>query len=74
MKHNVEGNMFRFVCLGICLLGVPAAAADWPQWRGPDGQGHAPTARDLPSQAKKWLAVTIFNGEQRYLAERGRLR
>jgi len=20
----------------------------WPQWRGPEGQGHAPAARDLP--------------------------
>jgi hypothetical protein len=28
----------------------------------------------LVRQAKKWLAVTIFNGEQKYLAERGRLR
>ena len=27
---------------------VAAAAAEWPQWRGPDGQGHAPAARDLP--------------------------
>ena len=26
-----------------------AARADsWPQWRGPDGQGHAPAAHDLP--------------------------
>jgi outer membrane protein assembly factor BamB len=23
-------------------------AATWPQWRGPDGQGHAPEAHDLP--------------------------
>lgn len=25
-----------------------AGDAAWPQWRGPDGQGHAPAARDLP--------------------------
>lgn len=25
-----------------------AESADWPQWRGPAGQGHAPEARDLP--------------------------
>jgi sugar lactone lactonase YvrE/outer membrane protein assembly factor BamB len=25
-----------------------AAAAEWPQWRGPDGQGHAVAAHDLP--------------------------
>jgi len=25
-----------------------AADVDWPQWRGPEGQGHAAAARDLP--------------------------
>ncbi len=31
-------------------MGVATAAAadSWPQWRGPDGQGHAAGARDLP--------------------------
>ena len=52
MKHDIEGNMFRFVWLVVGLLGVPADAADWPQWRGPEGQGYAPTARDLPKQWK----------------------
>lgn len=28
-------------------LGTRPASADWPQWRGPGGQGHA-AARDLP--------------------------
>jgi sugar lactone lactonase YvrE/enterochelin esterase-like enzyme len=32
-------------CLG---LPAPAAAQEWPQWRGPGAQGHATTARDLP--------------------------
>ena len=27
---------------------VPANAAEWPQWRGPDGQGHAVRAAGLP--------------------------
>jgi len=39
-----------FVCtLAGLLVGVagPAVAADWPQFRGPDGQGHS-TERDLP--------------------------
>ena len=27
---------------------VPANAAEWPQWRGPDGQGHAVGATGLP--------------------------
>jgi outer membrane protein assembly factor BamB len=29
-------------------LPLVAAEPDWPQWRGPAGQGHAPAARDLP--------------------------
>lgn len=28
----------------LCSLVIPGALADWPQWRGPDGQGHADTA------------------------------
>jgi hypothetical protein len=27
---------------------IATAAEVWPQWRGPEGQGHANTARDLP--------------------------
>ena len=35
--------------LAVCAAAVPAFAdADWPQWRGPDGQGHAVIAHDLP--------------------------
>ncbi len=30
------------------LAVMPATAAEWPQWRGPEGQGHAPAATDLP--------------------------
>lgn len=33
------------VLLVIPLLG---SAAEWPQWRGPDGMGHAPDAKNLP--------------------------
>jgi outer membrane protein assembly factor BamB len=32
----------------VAILCGPACAETWPQWRGPDGQGHAPDARDLP--------------------------
>ena len=28
-------------------LGVSVSASDWPQWRGPDGQGHS-SATGLP--------------------------
>ena len=39
------------ICLVItsALAVMPVLAdAPWPQWRGPDGQGHAPAAHDLP--------------------------
>lgn len=32
----------------IVILCGSARAETWPQWRGPDGQGHAADARDLP--------------------------
>lgn len=32
----------------IALCCGQARAEVWPQWRGPDGQGHAPQAQDLP--------------------------
>ncbi len=39
----------RLVLCAVALACTAAAGADsWPQWRGPDGQGHAPEARDLP--------------------------
>ena len=33
----------------LCLLGTIAIAQDWPQFRGPAGDGHSP-ATDLPTQ------------------------
>lgn len=38
----------NFVCVLTCLLSF-AAADDWPQFRGPDGQGHA-RQRGLPTE------------------------
>ena len=41
----------RLACLLVMAgLLTPPTVADvpWPQWRGPDGQGHAPAAHDLP--------------------------
>ncbi|HEY2837900.1 MAG TPA: PQQ-binding-like beta-propeller repeat protein [Pirellulales bacterium] len=41
---------FSIFSLAIALcLGNQAAAADWPQFRGPDGQGHS-TERGLPTE------------------------
>ncbi|HSI36434.1 MAG: PQQ-binding-like beta-propeller repeat protein [Phycisphaerae bacterium] len=41
----------------LALLTLPARAADWPQWRGPEGQGHSPE-KNLPT---KWDAKTGEN-------------
>ncbi len=41
----------RLFCpLAAAAIALPLAAAEpeWPQWRGPAGQGHAPAAHDLP--------------------------
>ncbi len=40
----------RYTVIGLfltCLWGVATQAAEWPQFRGPDGQGHS-SAKDLP--------------------------
>jgi outer membrane protein assembly factor BamB len=35
--------------IAVALAAMPVLAdAPWPQWRGPDGQGHAPATHDLP--------------------------
>jgi sugar lactone lactonase YvrE/enterochelin esterase-like enzyme len=37
------------IVAGAIVVARLAGAADpWPQWRGPEGQGHAPEAHDLP--------------------------
>jgi outer membrane protein assembly factor BamB len=38
------------VALSLALLALTAIGAEpeWPQWRGPAGDGHAPAAHDLP--------------------------
>jgi sugar lactone lactonase YvrE/enterochelin esterase-like enzyme len=36
------------VLAAICRGPSTATEPEWPQWRGPGGQGHAPEARDLP--------------------------
>jgi outer membrane protein assembly factor BamB len=42
------GRLLAVVAGCACLPSWPATAQEWPQFRGPDGQGHA-TARDLPA-------------------------
>lgn len=34
--------------LASVVLAQTTPAVEWPQWRGPEGQGHAPQARNLP--------------------------
>ena len=58
--------MLRFVCLVPCFLVISAGATEWPQWRGPKGQGHAPTAEDLPNQWKIGPAGKEVSGGAEY--------
>jgi len=42
-------STLKSVLLCGCMATTPAVAeVTWPQWRGPDGQGHATDARDIP--------------------------
>jgi outer membrane protein assembly factor BamB len=43
--------------LSTLTLTLPLHAADWPQWRGPDGQGHS-TATGLPLEWSETTNVT----------------
>jgi outer membrane protein assembly factor BamB len=54
-KAGIGGDMMnvRFFLLVIgFLFGMVGlqGALDWPQWRGPDGMGHAPGAKGLPQE------------------------
>jgi outer membrane protein assembly factor BamB len=41
------GGLVTAACIAVATQ-LAAAADPWPQWRGPDGQGHAGAAHDLP--------------------------
>lgn len=53
---SILTTLLRSTLVAACSFGAaelarPAGGAPpvaWPQWRGPDGQGHAPNARNLP--------------------------
>lgn len=55
-RHVPRASLRLWPAIWLGLLGspdcglpvAPAAEADWPQWRGPAGQGHAPAAHELP--------------------------
>ena len=38
----------RGFCLAVALSVPGSLLANWPQWRGPNSDGSAPNARDLP--------------------------
>ncbi|NJK45496.1 MAG: hypothetical protein HC933_15585 [Pleurocapsa sp. SU_196_0] len=48
------------------LIGAPAHANDWPQWRGPTRSGHAPmnapTLSTLPREVKPVWKITVGGG------------
>jgi outer membrane protein assembly factor BamB len=69
------------IARGVLVATLPwtltAAELDWPQWRGPAGDGHAPTARDLavtwsetenivrktPLPGRGWSSPVIEHGQ-----------
>ena len=52
--------------LALVFLLLPAAAADWPRWRGPEGTGHVPAGvpvpDKLPSEPKFIWRIKIGDG------------
>ena len=51
MKPSIRSCMVRASALAVAMLFAPRAPCGdgiWPQWRGPEGQGHARAAHDLP--------------------------
>src|SRR5262245_51434845 len=46
MRRSCAQWVLALACAG--LLSAAAHGDDWPQFRGPDGQGHS-SARDVPS-------------------------
>lgn len=46
MKSN---SLHTKLCLALALLCQQTQAEDWPQWRGPGGQGHS-NSKQLPTQ------------------------
>jgi outer membrane protein assembly factor BamB len=64
-------SMRRFISvLAIAVIATPAAlaAANWPQWRGPDGQGIS-TETDLPME---WQAAASPDGARAESGSGGR--
>ena len=49
MTHPYTKLLSATVLLASLQLGAPSAADDWPQWRGPAGQGHS-NATGLPTE------------------------
>jgi len=47
MTHSLTVRLISVAAITV-LCCTASAAATWPQWRGPDGQGHATDAHDLP--------------------------
>ena len=48
MKRLRDARVLSLVMIAVVLVASAAQAADSPQWRGPDGQGHA-AAKNLPA-------------------------
>lgn len=70
--------MIRLPLAVLLLLGTPALADDWPQWRGPAGQNHAAegaTAPDVWSETSglAWIAKVPGRGHSSPVIVAGRI-
>ncbi len=46
--HASTGRVLAATAIVGLAVSAPAVGPEWPQWRGPRGDGHAPAAHDLP--------------------------
>lgn len=63
MKHTIRGNLINSLLAAVTL---PVAAANWPAWRGPDGNG-ASSETNLPvawsaTENVRWRAALPERG------------
>ena len=68
-------SSIRATALLTLLLALPAAAADWPQWRGPDRSGHVSTAApaSLPKELKPLWKIRASGGHSSPIVAGGKV-
>lgn len=62
---NMPSHPFKTVLFTLVFAGLTAHASDWPQWRGPDRNGHAGSAvslQSLPKELQPLWKVAVGGG------------